>query len=97
MPNALNVLVGVGVIGMVPIHPLTEAFGLFGDNAGEMLDAVHALSCELVHTVIFNVFFGFKAERFFNFYFDPKALGVKAVLIAAVAPVHRVVTDKNIL
>ena len=97
MPNALNVLVGVGVIGMIPIHPLTETFGLFRDNAGEMLNAVHALSCELVHAVIFNVFLGFEAERFFDFYFNPKALRVKAVLIAAVAPVHCVVTDKDIL
>ena len=37
-----------------------------------MFDTVNALFGELVHTVIFDVLFGFEAEFLFNFNFNPK-------------------------
>ena len=97
MPDSLDILVGVGVIGVVPLHPLTEPLRLVGDDAGEMLDTVNALLREVVHTVIFDVLFRLEAELFFNLNFYPETLRVKAVLTAAVVASHVFITDKGIL
>ena len=97
VPDTADVRVGIGKVGVVPLHPLAKAFALLRDDAGKMLHTVLALLGELVHPVVFNILFRFKAELFFHFHLDPQTLGVKAVLAAAVVTLHRLVADKDIL
>ena len=97
MPDSLDVLVGVGIIGVVPLHPLTESLGLVGDDAREMLDTVNAFFREVVHAVVFDVLFGFEAELLFDLNLNPETLRVEAVLTAAVVASHGFIADKRIL
>ena len=46
--------------------------------------------------VTFDVAFGFEAEFFFDFDFDPEALAIEPVLIAELVPGHRLVALKEI-
>ena len=62
-----------------------------------MLDAVHALVRELIHPVRLDILLGLKAELLLDLDLHPKALGVKAVLIAAVLALHGVVAQEGVL
>ena len=97
MPDALDILVGVGVIGVVPLHPLTETLRLVGDDAGEVLDTVNALFRKVIHAVVFDVFFRLEAKLLFDLNLDPETLGVEAVLTAAVVASHVFIADEGIL
>ena len=97
MPYRSDIEVGIREIGMLPVHPLTEAFALLGDYAREFLYAVHTLRGEFVDSVLYDVAFNLYAEILLGFHFHPQALRIEAVLILAGFAEHGVVTDIHIL
>ena len=97
VPDALNVEVGVGVIGVVPVHPLAQALGLFRDDAGEFLHTVHALAREFIHAIGFDIALAGEAQLLFHLDLDPESLRIKAIAIVSIASFHGVVFYKGIL
>ena len=97
MPDTANVFIRMRKVGVFPIHPLAQPFGLLRDNAGKPLNTLHALARELVHPVSFNVFFRLEAELFFHFHLNPQPLCVETVLIAAIIALHAFIADERIL
>ena len=96
-PDTGDIFIGVGVVGVIPVHPLTESYRLLGDDARELLYTLDTLFGELIKTVSFDIVLGLKAKLLFNLDLDPKALRVKAVAVVGVAALHSVVFDKSIL
>ncbi len=97
MPDTLNVDICVCIVRVIPIHPLAEPFGLFGNNPRKALNSVNAFTGKFRHAVLLNIPLADEAELFFNFDFNPKALGIKTVLASAGIALHSFVSYKNIL
>ena len=76
---------------------MTESLRLLCDNGSKFIDSVLAFAGEFIEAVFFYVLFGFEAELLFCADLNPKALRVKAVLIAAVKALHGLVSQENIL
>src|SRR5688500_19211500 len=51
VPDVRDVVVAVRVIGVVPVHPLAQPDGLFGDRCGAAVDARAARTRESVDAV----------------------------------------------
>ena len=97
VPDVFDVGVGMGVVGVVPVHPLTEANGLAGLDAGEGFDAGAAGVGEGFQAKGFDVALGVEAQVFFDFNLQPEALAVEAVLVALVVAAHGPVTLVDVL
>ena len=96
-PDSCDIFVGVGVVGVIPVHPLTESYGLLGDNARELLNTLDTLVGELIKTVSLDVVLGLKAKLLLNLNLNPKTLRVKAVAVVGVAALHSVVLNEGVL
>ena len=97
MPYRSDVQIGIGEIGMIPIHPLTETLALFGDYAREFFNAVHALCGEFVDAVLNDVALDLDTEILLGLNLYPQALRIETVLILAGLTEHRVILDVHVL
>ena len=96
-PDSRDIFVGVGEVGVIPIHPLTETLRLLGDNAREFFYALDTLIGELVKAVLLDVVLGFEAKLLFNLNLYPKALRVKAIAVMGVISLHCLVFEECVL
>src|SRR3990167_3095369 len=96
MPNGVIILVRHCVVRIFPIHPLAQPDRLLGLNFGIFFHSLFAPFYELGYAVKFNVFLGLKVEFFFNLYFHPKSLTIKAVLKSLVKTPHRLISLEQI-
>ena len=97
VPDGVVVLVGVGVVGVVPVHPLGEPKRLLGDLVGEALDALLARVDEAVDAVGLDVALRREAELSLHLHLDPETLAVVAVLVALAEALHRLVALEGVL
>src|SRR5687767_5824536 len=86
-----DVVVAVRVIGVVPVHPLAEPDGLFGDRCSAAVYARAARTRELVDAVRFDVALAVQVELALHLDLDPQPLAVEPVLPALVESLHRLV------
>ena len=70
------------LIGIVPVHPVTQADGLFGLYRGKAQDTRLAFAHKLLQPELLDVFLGGEAHLLFDFYFHPQTLAIEAVLVA---------------
>src|SRR2546428_2389969 len=91
-PDMRDVVVGVRVIGVVRVHPLTEADGLLRDRGSAAVDASATRARELVDAVGLDVALAVEVELALDLHLHPQALAVEAVLPALVEALHRLVT-----
>ena len=96
-PDTLNILVCVGVVGVIPVHPLTESLRLLCDNARVFLYSLDTFVGKLIKTVSLDIVLCLKSELLLNLNLYPKALRVKAVAVVGVAALHCVVFDECVL
>src|SRR5687767_5593333 len=92
-----DVVVAVRVIGVVPVHPLAEPDGLFGDRCSAAVYARAARTRELVDAVRFDVALAVQVELALHLHLDPQPLAVEPVLPALVESLHRLVALVEIL
>src|SRR6266571_8010340 len=87
-PDGVVVLVGHREVRITPIHPLAETDALFGDDSGELQNAIFAALIEFGDAVLLDIAFAAESELFFDFDFYPEALAIKTVLPALIEAVH---------
>src|SRR6266508_1101271 len=83
-PDVLDVRVREGVVVVVPVHPHSEALGLFGDHLAVLGHPLLAAFCELGYAVLLDLALRVEAQRFLDLDLDPEALAVEPVLITLV-------------
>ena len=76
------------MVRVVPLHEVSEALGLSGDDVGEVIDACFAFVDELAYAVGLDLVLGFEAFFLFDFDFDPETLTVVSVLEALAVALH---------
>src|SRR5438045_9775709 len=96
-PYVGYVVVGVRVVGVLPVHPLTQADGLLGDRRGAPIDARATRTRELVDAVGLDVPLAVQIELALDLHFHPQALAVEPVLPALVEALHRLVALDEVL
>src|SRR5205085_3634172 len=84
VPDVRDVVVGVGEVRVVPIHPLTEPDGLLRDRFGRAVHARTARVGEAVDAVRLDVALAVEIQLALDLDLDPQPLAVEAVLIALV-------------
>ena len=70
------------------MHPVAQANGLLGLDAGVLVDALLAALDKLGNTVGLDVALALEAKLALDFHFDPEALAVEAVLVPLVETAH---------
>ena len=70
-PDGVVVFRGHGEIGIIPIHPVAEALGLLGLDAGILNDACFTLIDKFFDAIGFDIGFGLETEFFLNLDLDP--------------------------
>src|SRR5688500_6367031 len=91
VPDVLDVVVAERVVAVVPAHPLAQPNGLLGDDVGELLDPLAALSGELSQAIRLDLSLGVEAQLFFHLDLDPQTLTIEAVLPALIEAAHGVI------
>src|SRR5581483_8893360 len=71
VPDVLDVLVGHGVVRVIPVHPLAEPNRLLGLNSGVLADTLAATLGELSEPVGFDIALGVESEVLFHLDLDP--------------------------
>ena len=71
------------------MHPIAQADGLLGLDAGVLVDPLLAALDKLGNTVGLNIALALEAKLALDFHLDPKALAVEAVLVTLVEAAHR--------
>ena len=97
MPDRVVIFVRQGVVGVVPVHEISEALGLLGLDRRVGEDTLFALLDEPVDAVGLDVTLGREPQFPFHLDFDPQPLAVEAVLVALPVPEHRVETLVEVL
>src|SRR5215211_241174 len=97
VPNRVVVLIGHRVVGVVPVHPVTEPNRLFGQALGKAPDSLHASLDELGDPVGFDVALALETELFLDFDFYPEPLAIEAVLETLLLAEHRLVALEEVL
>ena len=96
-PDRVIIFVAIGVVGVVPIHPVAEPDRLGGLTGRELLDASLAAIDELGYAVGLDVSLALEADLLFDLDFDPETLAVEAILVALLFADHRLVALKQVL
>jgi hypothetical protein len=84
-------------LGVVPIHPHSEANRLFSLHGGKIQHALFAQDDERRKSVLFDIAFRLKPQVFFDIDFDPQTLAVETVLPALVESLHRAIALEQVL
>ena len=77
------------LIGIVPVHPVSEPDRLLGLSRGEGEDAAFALVHKVVDAVFVDGGLCAQAQLFFDLDLNPQSLAVEAVLVPLVVAHHR--------
>ena len=85
------------MVRIIPVHPIAQAHGLLSLHCSVAQHALLTLTHELVQPVVFNIFFGPEPQRLLDFYFDPQALTVEAILVAQLPSTHGPIAVHHIL
>src|SRR3990167_7963478 len=88
MPDRVIIFIAHCVIGIIPVHEISQVLTLLDLNFGELLNPFFTFSNKLGNAVFFNVFFTLKSKFFFYLDFNPKALTIKPVLESFFIPLH---------
>ena len=80
MPDIEIVCLGIGVVGVIPVHKHAQTFGLVGLESGILIDSGQTGFGKIFQSKLFDIFFGVKTGFLFNLNFNPKSLAVKAIL-----------------
>ena len=78
-------------IRVVPIHPVAQAYGLFGLDRRIFKHARLAQPHKLGQAIFFDVSLVGEAKFLLDFYFDPQTLAVETILPALVLAQHRLI------
>ena len=70
-PDGIIIFLGHGEVGIIPIHPVSQTFGLFRLDARIFDDPFFTFVDEIFNPVSFNISLGLKPQFFFNFHLDP--------------------------
>ena len=70
------------------MHPIAEADGLLGLDAGVLVDALLATLDELGNPVGLDVALALEAKLALDFHLDPETLAVEAVLVPLIETAH---------
>src|SRR6266508_502241 len=79
-PDAIVVLVGERIVGVVPVHPVAHALALLGDACGEAVYALLARVHKIGNAELFDLALGLEAQLLLDLDLDPQALAVEALL-----------------
>ncbi|GBD17214.1 hypothetical protein HRbin26_02132 [bacterium HR26] len=90
MPDHVVVLVGEGVVRVVPVHEVAEPFGLLGLDSGVLEHPLLALLDEAVDAVSLDVLLRREAQLLLDLDLHPQPLAVEAVLVALAIAEHGV-------
>ena len=85
------------MVGVVPVHPVTEPLGLLGDDVGEPVDAGLAHLDELPDAETLDVALGGEAKLLLDLDLDPQSLAVEAVLEPLPVPLHVAEAEEEVL
>src|SRR4030042_933831 len=88
VPDIVFILIRVRIVGVVPVHPVAEANGLLGLDAGEPWHPFLARRHEAGDAELFDVTLGGEAHRALHLHLDPEPLAVEAVLVALAEALH---------
>ena len=97
VPDGVVVLVRHGVVGVVPVHPVSEANRLASLDVGEPPHALLAQLHEFVDAEVLNVRLGLHTQISLDVDLDPQALPVKSILVALLEALHRLVALEDVL
>ena len=97
VPDRVVVLVGHRVVGVVPVHPIAQADGLGRLDGGEAAYTLLAQLHKAADAVGLDVPLGFEAQLPLHLHLNPQPLAVKAVLVALLEPLHRLVALVQVL
>ncbi|MBA7714040.1 hypothetical protein ES703_123054 [subsurface metagenome] len=95
-PDGVIILIGHGVVGVVPVHPVAQADGLLRLDLRVLAHTLLAAINELFHAEGFNVPLGSKPQLALLLHLDPQPLAVEAVLVAEFVALHGMVTVENV-
>ncbi|MBA7604817.1 hypothetical protein ES703_11945 [subsurface metagenome] len=70
-PDGVIILIGHGVVGIVPVHPVTQADGLLRLDLRVLAYPLLAAVDEILHAEGFDIPLGFKAQLALDFHLDP--------------------------
>ena len=96
-PDVLDVRVREGEVVVAPVHPHAEALRLLDHHRGVVRDALAALRGELGQAIRLDLALRVEPECLLHLDLDMQALGVEAVLVARVEPVHGLVALEDVL
>ena len=97
MPDGVVVLIRHGVVGVVPVHPVAEAPGLFGLDRGVLAHPLLALLHEAGDAVGLDVALGGEALLLLHLHFDPQPLAVEPVLVTLAIALHGAPAQEQVL
>src|SRR5262249_46836147 len=97
VPDVLDVVVGHGEVGVVPVHPLAEPDRLLRDDVGVGENPLTTALGEAVEPVLLDLALGVESKRLLDLDLDPESLAVEAILIALIEPLHRLVALVHVL
>ncbi len=76
------------LVRIVPVHPVSEPYGLLGLPRGELEHPAFALVDEVVDAVLVDGGLRAQTQLLFDFDFDPQTLAIEPVLVALVVTHH---------
>ncbi len=96
MPNVLVVLLGHGVVGIFPIHPLPQPTRLLSLNACVFQHTIATGAGKFVQSICNDILLRVEPQAFFHLDFHPEALTIKPVLKSLVRSAHRPIALKHV-
>ena len=90
-PDRVVVLVGVRVVAVVPVHPVTEPLALRGLDAGVLLDSRLAQLDKAIDPERLDLSLVVESQLALDVDLDPEALAVEAVLVPLPLAEHGVI------
>ena len=87
-PDGVIIFIGHSKVGIIPVHPHTQALGLLGLDSGIFADTLLAQVHEFFDAVFLHFPFGLETQFLFHLNFHPQSLAVEAVLVAELMAGH---------
>ena len=96
-PHRFDIIVVIGDVRMLHIHPVTEAVAHLFPFVGIFPDGLLAFLYERFDTVFFDILFAVEPEFLFDFEFYGKSVSIPARFSQNVLTLHRLISRNNIL